>query len=397
MDQRQVRVLLIEDNPADAKLTSLMLSAAKTTSFHLDICDRLSLGLGRISKGDIDVLLLDLGLPDSQGFATFERAHAVEPSLPVVLLSGLQDEEVAIRAVSVGAQDYLIKGQVESDTLVRTVLFAIERQRKQLAAAPKSNGKILAFFGSKGGVGTTTLALNVATGIAEAHKGVIAVELRADFGTFSLQLGHTPGHDLGDLLELAGDRIGRDEVASRLMEFPWRLKVLFGPQKFRDFRLIEPDKAEALLDHLVQLADYVVLDLPDGWSPASRIAARRCQTGIVVFDNHPVSFSCGKLVLEQLSAAGASHPLLHATLVNRSGALFGLQMSELNIKLGCDILQVIPPAAELCLRSQEAHKPFILVDPESIPSVAVYELVHKLLAQGNLSPSTRPVWSDSVR
>src|ERR1017187_8968277 len=93
MDQKEeIRLLLIEDNPADVKLTSVMLSEAKSAFFHLEVCERLAPGLEPIAQHGIDVLLLDLSLPDSQGLETFERVHAAAPTLPIVTMSVLDDE-----------------------------------------------------------------------------------------------------------------------------------------------------------------------------------------------------------------------------------------------------------------------------------------------------------------
>src|SRR5262245_27263715 len=110
-----------------------MLREATGAAIHLERVDRLAAGLERLrlASPGIDVVLLDLSLPDSAGLDTFACLHAAAPEVPVVVLSGLDDETVAVRAVQAGAQDYLLKGRVESDLLVRAVRYAIERQRAE--------------------------------------------------------------------------------------------------------------------------------------------------------------------------------------------------------------------------------------------------------------------------
>jgi MinD-like ATPase involved in chromosome partitioning or flagellar assembly/CheY-like chemotaxis protein len=380
MEKQEIRLLLIEDNPGDAKLASIMLASAPGAKFQLETCDRLATGLDRLAKGGFHALLLDLSLPDSFGFETFERAHAAAPTMPIVLMSSLDDEQTAVRAVESGAQDYLIKGRVDSISLGRAVRFAVERQRKQIAPALRAKGKVLAFFGAKGGVGTSTVALNIASGMAWAKRSVIAVELRANFGTFSAQLGCAPARNLGGLLELAADRISEAEISSRLIALPSGLKVLFGPQTAKEFREIEPEKAEVLVDALAHMAEYVVIDLPDASAHASQIAARHCNFGALVLDNDPLSIACGKMVLDQLAAAGISRPLWKAVVVNRSAGLTGARLDEIGPQLGCGVFGVVTPAAELCLRAQKAGAPFILMEPESIAAGTVYEMVYKLVA-----------------
>jgi PAS domain S-box-containing protein len=134
-----LKVLLIEDNPGDARLIRETLMSEKAGLFHLESVDRLSAGLQKLSAQKIDVILLDLGLPDSQGFDTFLKVKILAPHIPVVILSGLNDEELAARAVREGAQDYLVKGKVDNNLLVRSLRYAIERKlaEKALISANK--------------------------------------------------------------------------------------------------------------------------------------------------------------------------------------------------------------------------------------------------------------------
>ena len=123
-----VNVLLIEDNPGDARLIQEMLVEGGGTQYTLECVDRLSTGLARLVANDIGLVLLDLGLPDSQGFDTFAQAYAQAPRVPIIVLSGLADENLAVKTVQKGAQDYIVKGQLDSYALVRTIRYAIERK-----------------------------------------------------------------------------------------------------------------------------------------------------------------------------------------------------------------------------------------------------------------------------
>ncbi|UCD70985.1 MAG: HD domain-containing protein [Syntrophobacterales bacterium] len=124
-----IRVLLIEDNPGDAYLIQRELARSKVALVDVECAERLSTGLERLAAGGIDVILLDLGLPDSRGLDTFTKIHAQAPGVPIVVLTAIDDEALALRAVRQGAQDYLTKGQVDSNLLVRAIRYAIERKR----------------------------------------------------------------------------------------------------------------------------------------------------------------------------------------------------------------------------------------------------------------------------
>jgi len=121
-------ILLVEDNPGDARLLELLLQEGALD--HVMIrADRLEQGLARLEASPVDVILLDLSLPDAQGMDTVRRMLGSAGDAPIVVLTGLNDERVAVEAVQAGAQDYLVKGQVESTLLVRSVRYAIERKR----------------------------------------------------------------------------------------------------------------------------------------------------------------------------------------------------------------------------------------------------------------------------
>jgi DNA-binding NarL/FixJ family response regulator len=124
-----LRILILEDNPADADLIREMLAQTDSLHFEAESVQRLSGALARLERKDIDLVLMDLGLPDSQGLPTFHALRKAAPGIPVIVLSGNDDQELAIAAVRDGAQDYLVKGRFGGDLLVRAARYALERER----------------------------------------------------------------------------------------------------------------------------------------------------------------------------------------------------------------------------------------------------------------------------
>ena len=146
MTQPQVRILLIEDNPRDAQTMQDALAESRDTTFQVEWVDRVSKGLDRLAAGPVDLILTDLQLPDSDGLETVSRLQAKANGVPMIVLTSLDDEGLAIQALQQGAQDYLVKGyiQVYRNLLTRAIRYAIERSRaeherirleKQFAAA----------------------------------------------------------------------------------------------------------------------------------------------------------------------------------------------------------------------------------------------------------------------
>jgi len=128
MEDKLIKVLIIEDNPQDLRLIEEMLREVKNPSFELIGSNTLEDGLKHLVNEIFDILLLDLSLPDSTGLDTFASVYEQAPEIPIVILSGFDDENAAIKAVREGAQDYLVKGQVNSLLLSRSISYAIERK-----------------------------------------------------------------------------------------------------------------------------------------------------------------------------------------------------------------------------------------------------------------------------
>jgi signal transduction histidine kinase len=229
-----IRVLLIEDNPGDARLIREMLRDAGGEQLHVELshADRLSTGLDQLAPCEVDVVLLDLSLPDSHGLATFAAVHAAAPLVATVVLSGLDDEGVAVRAVQEGAQDYLVKGRVDGVALLRSMRYAIERQRLEAARRDLEHQRDEFFSSVSHDLRTPVAAIKAAIGVVLAHEPpnispplhrlLTNVDLAAD------ELANL----IEDLLEVA-------RLQSRRVEL-WRSDVDMRDVLARAVRALEP-------------------------------------------------------------------------------------------------------------------------------------------------------------
>ena len=139
MEKIPTQILLIEDNPADTVLLREALEQDTVSSFTVTVTDHLSTGISLLQQDTFDIVLLDLGLPDSQGLETFIQLHKQVPDTPAIILSGLMDEELALQAIQLGAQDYLLKRQELWGTAARSVRYSLERQQAQIALRESEN------------------------------------------------------------------------------------------------------------------------------------------------------------------------------------------------------------------------------------------------------------------
>ncbi len=203
VDRAAGHLLLVEDNVGDAVLVREMLRTALHDRFEVVHASRLSQACERLEEGGTACVLLDLSLPDAQGLESVTRVRAAAPDVPIVVLTGLDDERLAISAVQEGAQDYLIKGRVDDHLISRSVRYAIERKRAEVQLAHQALHDPLT------GLPNRTLFLDrLALALARVQRRPSAVAvLFLDLDRFKV-INDSLGHETGDRLLV--------EVAARL-------------------------------------------------------------------------------------------------------------------------------------------------------------------------------------
>jgi diguanylate cyclase (GGDEF)-like protein len=214
MNINPIRIMLVEDNAGDARLISEILKDAKGGCYQLDHVDSISKGEDHLKHGPIDVILLDLNLPDCIGLDGLTEIKGIAEQVPIIVLTGLDDEATALAAVQTGAQDYLVKGQVDGNLLWRSIRYAIQRKQLEQRLA------FMASHDSLTGLPNRILLndrLSLAITQAERKSSRLAV-MMLDLDRFK-NVNDSLGHSVGDeLLRAAADRLtdtvrGYDTVA----------------------------------------------------------------------------------------------------------------------------------------------------------------------------------------
>lgn len=193
IEQLPIRALLVEDNPGDARLVREELALSPRLAFELVHVSRLSAGIEQLERGGIDVVLLDLSLPDSTGLPTFESVRDHAPDTPVIILTGLADEDVAMQAVEAGAQDYLVKGEFDGGMLARAARYAIRRHRRMAGLRALSmTDDLTGLYNRRGFIALAEQQLRLA---ARNSQGMLLLFLDLDG---LKQINDTFGHDEGN-------------------------------------------------------------------------------------------------------------------------------------------------------------------------------------------------------
>lgn len=208
-------ILLVEDNPGDVRLVEELLRAAWVVAGSINHVSSVEDAIGHVAKDVPACILLDLSLPDAQGLGTLERVRDAHPSVPIVVLTGTDDEAQAVQAVQEGAQDYLIKGQVDGHLLGRAIRYAIERKFAEVQLSHQALHDPLTGLANR-----ALLMERLAQALARTERRPSSVAvLFLDIDRFKT-INDNFGHEVGDsVLACIGDRLRKalrpEDMASR--------------------------------------------------------------------------------------------------------------------------------------------------------------------------------------
>jgi CheY-like chemotaxis protein len=230
---QKLKVLLVEDSPMAARLISLLLKEGMPDGeYELLTSSNLTDAINITRQRDIHLVLLDLGLPESHGLETFKTFNSQFPYIPVIVITGNEDKSLAVKAVREGAQDYLVKGEVHSSLLTRSIFYAVERSRLQHEKL--MNQEKLKKYSEE---------LEVLNATKEKFFSILAHDLKSPFATF---MGIT------DILVDDIDVLEKEEIKSFVMDinrsahnqFKLLENLLAWAQVQRDIMIFEPEELE---------------------------------------------------------------------------------------------------------------------------------------------------------
>lgn len=372
------RILLVDDDPILLKTLGLAFHRA---GYEVVVALDGPEALRKVEEKPPDLIILDIMLPGMSGFEVCQHLRKLPSTehVPIIMLSALGRVEDKLTGFSVGADDYLVKPITPQEMLTRVQLL-LARSARLMEAKRHAQSRIVAFIGAKGGVGTTTLAVNVALVAAQNARRTVLVDLHPEGGTAVVQLGQVPRVSLADLTQQTADSIDEKLLERHLFPHRTGLRILpapLVPQETRDG--LSPQWVHAILDQLTQQANLVIVDLPPLLGPMTWAALQRADSIVLVTEADSIAIAAAQHWIELLDAEGIAGSKVHVVAVNRIGGTTPYTKQQLEEMLDTEVMALIAHAAEQCLLANKNGIPVVLQKRDTILEQQLRELAKSLL------------------
>jgi len=342
----KIRALLVEDNEGDRKLLSAIASEVEDTRIEICHVSRLSDAVDRLAGERFDVILLDLNLPDAKGLSTVTQARRAAPDVPILVLTGLDDEGTGTQALKSGAQDYLIKGRFDGAQLIRAIRYARARNEGLAVKPGAAPNQVIGFLGAKGGCGVTTLACHVG---AEIGRQTHAKTLLADFdlvaGTVGFLMKATSQYSVLDAVD-ALDGLDLSSWRSIVSGHGPNLDTLSAPVTLVGRMLPRPERLAQLLKFARLNYSWTVVDLGRGLSDFSMCLLDHLDTSYLVTTPDVLALARTRQMIQSLLKS--SYPRERIQLaVNRVTRTPQLTIKDIERVLKAPVAWVLPDDSEM--------------------------------------------------
>lgn len=365
------KILVIEDDPGAARLIGYTL---ERQGYQVLAAANGPAGLRRAQEEAPDLVVLDIMLPGLDGFQLCRRLRTESQTshIPIMILSGKTQESDKATGLRLGADEYITKPHDPSE-LVR-------RMESLLAKKAVGHAKTIAFLGCRGGVGTSTVAANVAVVLAEKNKRVTLVDLCPYCGMVAAFLGLKPEHTIAELLQQSPGTVNRQELQAVMTPHATGLMVLASPQTADRYQELPPSAICQLFQELRSMADYVVSDAPQ--SDAAKAILKHCEVVVLVTGAESGALNNVSSTAALLQKNGIDGGRLAAVVVDREGLVSHMDFARVTpiIESATKIrlMGIIPHDSQVPIEFEARGTPVALADPRRPVSLALRQLAERI-------------------
>lgn len=367
----KIRVLLVDD------ISETRDSVRRLLSFDPDIAvigearDGLE-AIQKVKALNPDIILMDINMPRLDGISAAERITTEHQGCGVIFISVQGEPEYLRKAMMSGARDYLIK-PFSGDELLDTIKRVYQMENRRAPVSKEEKGRqtkpqVVTVFGTKGGVGKTTIAVNLAVLLAQTKKKVVIVDLDLQFGDVSVFLNLLPRRTIAELAQ-EGSNIDIDLIESYMIPHISGIKVLPAPGRPEYAELITPSQVEGIIATLKTTYDYVIIDTPPLFNETNLSALDYSNQILLALSLDLATIKNVKLSLELLDSL--HHRGKTKMILNRSSEDMGIKVTNAEETLDFLIASQMPSDGKLCVTALNKGIPFVLSDPGAKVSQAI--------------------------
>lgn len=372
------KILIVDDDLDTLRLVGLML---QRQGYQISAATNGQQGLEKAFDEHPDLILLDVMMPDIDGYEVTRRLrqNPATASTPILMFTAKAQLDDKVSGFEVGVNDYLTKPTHPSELQARVkTLLALVGEKKEGPAGVGNRGYVIGVLSPRGGLGSTTLAVNLAAGLMVKTKDeVIIAEMLPGQGTLALEMGLENSSGLVNLLSLGRvNEISNSKVRESLTHHGSGLKVLLSSDRPRDMHLVnQVANYQTVVSRLSELARFTVLDLGLGIQPFATSVLPLCDEVLVVLEGVQNTIAHTKALIEDIATMGVHKRAVNVVLNNRARSDDQLPSSQVQAKLDHEIIGTLTPAPELFAQATRMKTPAILCQPESLTTRQIGKLV----------------------
>ncbi|HLF28868.1 MAG TPA: response regulator [Anaerolineae bacterium] len=373
------KILIVDDDLESLKLIGLML---QRRGYQIMAAQGGAQALSKTEAEQPDLVILDVMMPDMDGYEVTRRmrANTKTAHIPIIMFTAKTLVGDKVAGFQAGADDYLTKPIHPAELASRVEAVLLRSSRTRVDSAARLHARIIGCMGVKGGVGTTTLAINVTVAIAqsstpETPRRVTLADLHSSAGDVALQLGLTRTGGLLTLLERPAEELTAKLIEPTLVGHVSGARLLLTPAEQRvEAKDIPAPHAEALVRQLAGLSDVVVLDLGSRLDAGVQAALKLCSRVVVALEPQRTAVMLAQTLVAHMENLGVGQDRVVAVVVNRTPSASSLSKGTIEGLLSRDIVVVISPAPEVAFQASEQGAPIIMVQPGNVVSDQFREL-----------------------
>jgi pilus assembly protein CpaE len=358
------KILIVDDDIDTLRLVGLML---ERQGYEIAVATRGDQALKKAALVRPDLILLDIMMPEMDGYEVTRRLrmHADLALIPIIMFTAKSMVDDKVAGFEAGADDYITKPThpVELTAHVRAVLS--RSHPAQAVAAP--HAKIIGFLGARGGMGTTTLALNVGLTLQDRGQNVIIAEMTPGRGTIALELHIPSPTGLANLLSNPVKDIHLRSVESQLLNHGSGVRLLTASHHPSEIRLEEATpQMEAVIKNLTTLCNVLVLDLGAGLGEHIRPIVAQCGLVVLVVDPLQPTIQMAKSTMDALPSSGLDHDRIGVALVSRMRTSLQIPWRDAMSAIGGELVGIVSPAPEHAPQAIQSGEPLVVIHPDSL-------------------------------